>query len=96
MLNANIYQSPATTRRYPYAASAPLTHRAGLPAEERSKIDQLLAAALLDGGVAERLLYGPDDALLAAYRFAEETRHWLCSLQATSLEDLAQQITALW
>lgn len=96
MFNVNVYQSPATTRRYPYAASMPVTHRARLPQEERSKIDQLLAAALLDGSVAERLLYGPDEALLAAYRFAEETRHWLCSIRAASLEDLAQQITALW
>lgn len=95
MLNVNVSERRRTSLYHP-SIPTPGHHSPTVSQEERSKLDQLMAAAMLDGSIAERLLNGQDDSLLAAFSLAEETRYWLRSIRATSLVDLAQQIVALW
>jgi hypothetical protein len=72
------------------------THRLALPVEERHKLDQLLAAAMLDQRTARRLLHEHDETLFTAYALSEETQHWMSSLNASTLNDLALQLVAGW
>jgi hypothetical protein len=72
------------------------THRLALSSEERHKLDQLLAAAMLDQTTARRLLFEHDEALFVTYALSEETQRWLSSLNAPTLNDLARQLVAVW
>jgi hypothetical protein len=71
-------------------------HRIALSSEERHKVDQLLAAAMLDQTTARRLLFEHDAALFATYELSEETQRWLSSSNAPTLNDLARQLVAVW
>ena len=59
---------------------------------EKQRLDNLMGLALLDEKIQKRLLNERDSSLLTAFGLSEETQHWLCSVQATSLVELAQAI----
>jgi hypothetical protein len=61
-------------------------------AKERQALDNLMGMALLDEDVRQRLLHERADAWLAAFPLSEETRSWLLTIPASTLEELAQAI----
>jgi hypothetical protein len=60
--------------------------------DERQRLDDLMAVALLDDQVCERLLDNYDDSLLNAFGISDETKSWLRSINVNSLVELAQAI----
>jgi hypothetical protein len=63
-----------------------------LDKSERQKLDNLLGIALLDEKVRDNLLHSRTDALLNPFGFSDEVRHWLKSIHAASLSELAEAI----
>ncbi len=62
--------------------------------DEKQRLDNLMGVALLNTEVCERLVRQRDAALLNAFGISPETQAWLRRLQAGSLVELAQAITA--
>ncbi len=63
-----------------------------LTAEEKLGIDRLMGSALLDDGLRERLVSKRDISLMASFGLSRDTQNWLGSIEANSLEELAQEI----
>jgi|GEM_PF-2504456 hypothetical protein len=60
--------------------------------DEMGRINRLMGSALLDESLGERLIHQRDNALLASYGLSLETQNWLCSIEASTLDELAQAI----
>jgi hypothetical protein len=54
----------------------------------------MMGKALIDPRICDRLVNQRDSALLDEFGLSAETQQWLCSIQAASLVELAQAITA--
>jgi hypothetical protein len=65
-----------------------------LSEKERQALDILVGMALLDEDVCQRLLHKRAGTWLATFPLSEETRSWLLTIPATTLEELAQAILA--
>ena len=63
-----------------------------LSKDEKKRLDHLLGAALLDDKVRQRLVNDRDSGLMDAFGLTEDTKRWLCAVDASSLTDLAQAI----
>jgi len=63
-----------------------------LNTEEKHRIDRLMGTALLDDATCELLVNKRDVSLMASFGLSLETQDWLQSIQAGSLEELAQEI----
>ncbi len=59
---------------------------------EKARLDNLLGAALLDDKLRNRLVVERDRDLMDAFGLSDDTKHWLCKIDASSLSDLAQAI----
>jgi len=59
---------------------------------DRQKLDHLFGIALLDPELCEKLLTRRDDALLMPFGFSDEVRHWLKTIKALTLPELAEAI----
>ena len=60
--------------------------------EELQRLDRLLVVASLDTTVRHQLLVERDETLLTAFGLGQQLRARLVSVQATSLEELAQAL----
>src|SRR5579864_9130988 len=65
-----------------------------LAPNEGERLDHLVGLALLDSSVCNRLIVQRDPSLLDAFNLADDTRQWLATVQARTLEELAQAIVA--
>lgn len=63
-----------------------------LTADEKRGIDRMMGTALLDDSTRDLLVNKRDSSLMASFGLSRETQSWLRSIQATSLEELAQEI----
>jgi hypothetical protein len=59
---------------------------------ERECLDNLIGLALIDQDIHDRLLVQRDPALLDAFNLSDDTRHWLVTVQADTLKELAQAV----
>ena len=59
---------------------------------ERERLDDLLGLALLDKGVCDQLVIHRDPQLLDAFALSGDTRHWLTSIKANTLQEFAQAL----
>ncbi len=64
-----------------------------LTQEEQRSLDYMMGRALLDSKFCQRLLEKRDANLLAEFNFSSATEEWLCSIQAASLNELAQAVS---
>lgn len=62
--------------------------------DERKRLDNLIGVALLDAEIGKQLLSGKHDTLFSAFGLSEETQKRLRSIQASTLADFAEAITA--
>lgn len=60
--------------------------------DEMSRIDRLMGSAMLDDALGHRLVHQRDGALLASFGLSLETQNWLRSIEANTLDELAQAI----
>jgi hypothetical protein len=60
--------------------------------DEMSRIDRLMGSAMLDDALGHRLVHQRDGALLASFGLSLETQNWLRSIEASTLDELAQAI----
>ncbi len=60
--------------------------------EERLRIDQMMGSAMLDDTLCRRLVKERDTALMSAFDLSAETQRWLCSIPASTLDEMAQEI----
>ena len=63
-----------------------------LTAEEKRGIDRLMGTALLDDSTRDLLVNQRDMSLMASFGLSSATQNWIRSIEATSLEELAQEI----
>lgn len=63
-----------------------------LSADEKRRIDRLMGTALLDDTLCDLLVNQRDVSIMASFGLSLETQDWLRSIQAGSLEELAQEI----
>ena len=63
-------------------------------ADEMTKIDALLGAALVNGDLRQRLLEDRDASILGEFHLGTETQALLHNINAHSLTDLARAITS--
>lgn len=63
-----------------------------LTADEKRSIDRLMGTALMDDGMRDLLVNKRDLSLMASFGLSLETQNWLRSINASSLEELAQEI----
>ncbi len=64
-----------------------------LTQEEQSNLDEMMGKALLDSKFCQRLLEKRDISLFAEFGFSTATKEWLCSIQASSLNEFAQAVS---
>jgi hypothetical protein len=69
-----------------------LWHGFLLSSDEKRRIDQLMGSALLDDTLCELLVNQRDTSLMAQFGLSLDTQKWLRSIEAKSLEELAQEI----
>jgi hypothetical protein len=74
--------------------SKSIWHGYRLTLDEQRRIDSMMGKALIDPHICDRLVNQRDSALLDEFGLSAETQQWLCSIQAASLIELAQAITA--
>ena len=63
-----------------------------LTADEKRGIDRLMGTALLDDSTRDLLVNKRDMSLMASFGLSRETQNWLRGIEATSLEEMAQEI----
>ena len=63
-----------------------------ITAEEKRCIDNLMGSALLDESLCDLLVNQRDTSLMASFGLSLDTQRWLRSIEAASLEELAQEI----
>lgn len=63
-----------------------------LTADEKRGIDRLMGSALLDDSTRDLLVNKRDISLMSSFGLSLETQNWLRSINASSLEELAQEI----
>jgi hypothetical protein len=63
-----------------------------LSTDEKRRIDQLMGSALLDDCVCDLLVNKRDSSIMTRFGLSRETQNWLRSIEASSLEELAQEI----
>ena len=63
-----------------------------LSAKDRQALDDLMGVALVDDRVCQRLLDERPPALLDSFSLSRETQVWLRTVEASTLEELAQAI----
>ncbi len=63
-----------------------------LTADEKRGIDRLMGSALMDDSLRDQLVVKRDMSLMASFGLSLETQNWLRSINASSLEELAQEI----
>ena len=63
-----------------------------LTADEKRGIDRLMGSALLDDSTRDLLVNQRDASLMASFGLSRETQSWIRSIEASSLEELAQEI----
>lgn len=63
-----------------------------LTTDEKRSIDRLMGSALLDDSLRDLLVNQRDTSLMASFGLSRDTQNWLRSIQASSLEELAQEI----
>ena len=63
-----------------------------LSADEKRGIDRLMGTALLDDSTRDLLVNQRDASLMASFGLSGETQSWIRSIEASSLEELAQEI----
>lgn len=63
-----------------------------IPHDEMRRIDRLMGTAMLDDALGHRLVHQRDGALLASFGLSLETQNWLRSIEASTLDELAQAI----
>ncbi|MEP7292138.1 MAG: hypothetical protein ABI835_10155 [Chloroflexota bacterium] len=63
-----------------------------LTADEKRGIDRLMGSALLDDSLRDQLVNKRDTSLMASFGLSRDTQNWLREIQASSLEELAQEI----
>lgn len=92
-LSKQMYPVDYTSHAQPYKLSRrKVWHGYLLSNEERSRIDHMLGKALLDQTFCDRLLHNRDSVLLSEHGLTAETQDWLCSIDASSLSELAEAI----
>ena len=92
-LSKQMYPMRYTTQPQPYKVSRKkVWYGYLLSHEERSRIDMLLGKALLDQTFCDQLIHNRDSALMSDSGLSTETQDWLCSIEASSLSELAQAI----
>lgn len=64
-----------------------------LTQEEQRSLDNLMGMALLDSKFCQRLIEKRDTSLFAEFGFSAATEEWLCSIQASSLNEFAQALS---
>ena len=62
--------------------------------EEREKLDRLVGAAMLDSAVYKRLISEQDSALFDEYELSRASRDLICTIDASSLTELAEAIVS--
>lgn len=60
--------------------------------EEKQRIDQMMGSALLDETLCRRLVNDRDTSVMSAFQLSVETQRWLCSIPASTLDEMAQAI----
>jgi hypothetical protein len=60
--------------------------------EEKQRIDRMMGSALLDETLCRRLVRDRDTSVMSSFNLSAETQRWLCSIRATSLDEMAQAI----
>ena len=63
-----------------------------LSTEEKRRIDRLMGSALLDDSLCDLLVNKRDTTVMSSFGLSLETQGWLSSIEAASLEELAQEI----
>ncbi len=81
-----------TSRRERQFARPEIWHGFLLTADEKRRIDNLMGSALLDESVCDLLVNQRDTSIMASFGLSFETQKWLRSIEASSLEELAQEI----
>ena len=88
MLLRELQRSPRHDRQY----KTELWPGFLLNSDERHRIDRLMGSALLDESVCDLLVNKRDVSIMASFGLSLETQNWLRSINASSLEELAQEI----
>jgi hypothetical protein len=60
--------------------------------DEKQRIDRMMGSAMLDETLCRRLVKDRDTAIMSAFDLSAETQRWLCSISASSLDEMAQAI----
>jgi hypothetical protein len=60
--------------------------------DEKQRIDTMMGSALLDDKLCHRLVKDRDTSVMSAFNLSTETQRWLCSISASSLDEMAQAI----
>jgi hypothetical protein len=60
--------------------------------DEKQRIDHMMGSALLDDKLCHRLVKDRDTSIMSAFNLSSETQRWLCSIRASSLDEMAQAI----
>lgn len=60
--------------------------------DEKQRIDRMMGSALLDETLCHRLVKDRDTSIMSAFNLSTETQRWLCSIRASSLDEMAQAI----
>ena len=81
-----------TTRREQFFKHTEIWHGFLLSLEEKHRIDSLMGTALMDDTVCDLLVNQRDTSIMTSYGLSLETQNWLQSIDASSLEELAQEI----
>lgn len=81
-----------TAQRETYFSRTSIWRGFLLSAEEKHRIDRLMGTALLDDSMCDLLVNKRDTSLMTSFGLSLETQDWLQSIQAGSLEELAQEI----
>lgn len=77
----------------PSPRRAQVWHGYLVSSDEQRRINRLLSSALLDDGLCVRLVRDRDASLMASFGLSLDTQQWLSSIPATSLEELAAELT---
>lgn len=77
----------------PQPSTRPVWRGYLLSSNERRLIDQLIGQALLDPEFCEQLVTHRTLRQLTEWGFTPETSVWLCSLEAATLNELAEAVT---
>jgi hypothetical protein len=81
-----------TSARRQHYTRGEVWHGFLLSSDEKRRIDNLMGSALLDDCLCDLLVNKRDSSIMARFGLSRETQNWLRSIEASSLEELAQEI----